>query len=210
MNREKYRNSPCRKCGLVNRNSAASCIPCIATKPCTRCGVTDRYPANGVCRPCAIARQKTPKARADRDRRRAVPESRERERANARRRNAGRWARDAEFRRKSQEGRRKREADPEKRRAMREKARYRVFGLSPEEQRTMLAAQNDRCACCGDVLNHWRKTHLDHDHVTGEIRGFTCNYCNVAAAMVKDDPDRARKLAAYLERHAPKLRLVKS
>jgi hypothetical protein len=43
----------------------------------------------------------------------------------------------------------------------------------------------------------------DHDHRTGDFRGWLCNSCNAALGFAKDDPWRLRLLADYLERHAP-------
>jgi hypothetical protein len=86
--------------------------------------------------------------------------------------------------------------------------RFARTGLTPEQQRALWDAQGGQCVC-GDDLVDGKWTHLDHDHDTGEARGFLCHNCNLAVGHLKDSPDRARKLAAYLEKHAPKLRLVK-
>src|SRR3990167_1332886 len=40
---------------------------------------------------------------------------------------------------------------------------------------------------------------IDHCHVTNTVRGLTCSPCNVAIGMLRDSPDRARKIAEYLE-----------
>ena len=44
-----------------------------------------------------------------------------------------------------------------------------------------------------------RHLHVDHDHETGKIRGLLCHACNIVLGLVKDDPDRLRLLANYLE-----------
>jgi hypothetical protein len=57
----------------------------------------------------------------------------------------------------------------------------------------------------------------DHDHHTGEFRGWLCANCNRALGLMDDDPELILKLALYLERHrsksanvpeAPSLRVV--
>ena len=44
------------------------------------------------------------------------------------------------------------------------------------------------CGLCGHTS---RKTlHLDHNHYTGEARGYVCNRCNAAVALYDQDPGR--------------------
>jgi hypothetical protein len=53
------------------------------------------------------------------------------------------------------------------------------------------------CDICGeDKL----RIHFDHCHQRGIFRGWLCQHCNVILGLVKEDPDRLRKLIAYLER----------
>lgn len=42
----------------------------------------------------------------------------------------------------------------------------------------------------------------DHDHNTGNFRGWICSDCNTALGFVADSPERLRRLADYLEQHA--------
>lgn len=42
----------------------------------------------------------------------------------------------------------------------------------------MLEQQNHQCAICGCHING--NSHLDHNHVTGKIRGLLCPICNMA------------------------------
>lgn len=54
-----------------------------------------------------------------------------------------------------------------------------VAAVSPEERAAMLAAQGGRCAICRKPPKiGGRRLHVDHDHVTGRIRGLLCHYCN--------------------------------
>jgi hypothetical protein len=41
--------------------------------------------------------------------------------------------------------------------------------------------------------------HVDHDHKTGRVRGVPCFTCNAAIGQLRDDPEIARRAAAYLE-----------
>lgn len=51
------------------------------------------------------------------------------------------------------------------------------------------------CHGCGTEA----KLGLDHNHATGDLRGWLCHNCNVALGMTHDDPSRLRRLALYLE-----------
>jgi hypothetical protein len=43
---------------------------------------------------------------------------------------------------------------------------------------------------------------LDHDHISGNFRGWICTQCNTALGFCKDNPAILRWLADYLERHS--------
>ena len=78
----------------------------------------------------------------------------------------------------------------------------RYYGLTIEEWEALFVAQGRACAVCKSVYpgrktGHWS---TDHDHTTGKVRGILCNGCNMALGQAKDDPQRLRALADYLER----------
>ncbi|MFD5540220.1 endonuclease domain-containing protein [Streptomyces sp. NPDC127079] len=50
--------------------------------------------------------------------------------------------------------------------------------------------------------------HVDHCRKTGRVRGVLCFNCNSAIGTLKDDPDAARRAAAYLEGNLWKPTLV--
>ncbi|MFE9026204.1 endonuclease domain-containing protein [Streptomyces iakyrus] len=41
---------------------------------------------------------------------------------------------------------------------------------------------------------------IDHDHVSGRVRGVLCHSCNLALGHFKDDVERIRRAALYLSR----------
>lgn len=43
------------------------------------------------------------------------------------------------------------------------------------------------------------KLHVDHDHVSGKMRGLLCQKCNHGIGLMGEDPDRLRRAARYLE-----------
>lgn len=84
------------------------------------------------------------------------------------------------------------------------------FGLSVSEVQAILDRQGGSCAVCRNALTLLgRSAHVDHDHDTDQVRGVLCRACNLAIGQMKDSLGRLRAAAAYLDRHRPRLRLVK-
>lgn len=54
------------------------------------------------------------------------------------------------------------------------------------------------CEICG---TEDRERYLDHDHVTGAIRGALCHYCNVGLGWLNDDLNTLTKAFLYLHKH---------
>jgi hypothetical protein len=82
--------------------------------------------------------------------------------------------------------------------------RYRLkseYGITPELYEIMLAAQNKSCAICGSPSSgRWHSTLvIDHDHVSGRVRGLLCHHCNTLLGHAKDNPALLRSAAEYVE-----------
>ena len=80
-------------------------------------------------------------------------------------------------------------------------------GLTLEELQQMHANQEGLCAICSKFIDlfprgvrrRMMQAHVDHDHVTGEIRGLLCPQCNMAIGLAYDSPTVLRNAAGYLE-----------
>ena len=59
----------------------------------------------------------------------------------------------------------------------------------------MIRAQSGVCAICKTEP----AVHVDHDHVSGLIRGVLCFNCNGGLGQFKDDPTNLTRALAYLE-----------
>jgi hypothetical protein len=68
------------------------------------------------------------------------------------------------------------------------------YGLTAAQYEAMLSAQRGRCAACWNAP----AAHVDHDHVTGRVRGLLCSSCNQALGNARDDIDVLRRLVNYL------------
>lgn len=76
------------------------------------------------------------------------------------------------------------------------------YGLTAEEYDAKLAAQGNVCAICGvPLMKRGYHTHLDHDHVTGDLRDFLCSNHNRGLGSFDDNPEHLRAAADYIEKH---------
>lgn len=90
-------------------------------------------------------------------------------------------------------------ADPAKHRDQFLRRRY---GLSQEQYNAILADQGGKCAICEteDFHGPGKKPHVDHNHVTGKVRGLLCIHCNILIGMARDSAAYFDVAKAYLAR----------
>ena len=69
------------------------------------------------------------------------------------------------------------------------------YGITDVQYNTLLLAQCGRCAICTEILT---EPHVDHDHVTGHIRGLLCELCNRGLGFFKDNPEALRFASDFL------------
>ena len=68
-----------------------------------------------------------------------------------------------------------------------------VYGLTDEQYDSLESIQ--ACEVCGSP----DRMVIDHDHVTGKVRGKLCHKCNVAVGMARDDIAILEGLINYLK-----------
>lgn len=73
----------------------------------------------------------------------------------------------------------------------------RHYGITPEEYERLLQTQNGVCALCQTEKPAKNALPVDHDHVTGKVRGILCIPCNRALGYFENTAWRARA-EAYL------------
>jgi hypothetical protein len=82
--------------------------------------------------------------------------------------------------------------------------RKKLYGITAAQFSQMLSDQGGVCAICQTpdwpAPSGQAGPHVDHDHVTGKVRGILCQSCNHGLGKFKDDPKRLRAAADYLER----------
>lgn len=145
---------------------------------CVRCGSESGLTKSGRCRPCmaayARAYRKTPAGKLAVQRSSTGPKRREaRLRYEAAHPRAGSTRAESRLRKK--------------------------YGIDFEDWARMYEAQNGLCPGCLEPLTFDRKTHLDHCHDTGIVRGLLCNDDNLAIGFAHNDSVRLMRLSLYLD-----------
>lgn len=86
-----------------------------------------------------------------------------------------------------------RKANPEKRKRWQRINRIRSYGIEPHEYEAMIVAQSGCCAIC----ERRQPLCIDHDHITGEVRGLLCKPCNSAIGLLREDPATIQRALEY-------------
>lgn len=74
----------------------------------------------------------------------------------------------------------------------------RKYGITEDDYQRMLSEQEGVCSLCKRPPRTHR-LHVDHDHVTGRVRGLLCGGCNGLLGLIEafpEWPERARKYLA--------------
>jgi hypothetical protein len=75
----------------------------------------------------------------------------------------------------------------------------RRYKLSVAAYAQMYKKQKGECAICQRPIKlHDMKTHVDHDHATGEVRGILCGHCNFMIGHAGENQEILRSAARYL------------
>lgn len=68
-------------------------------------------------------------------------------------------------------------------------------GITSEKYSEMLGSQDGKCAGCKAIF---KVLSVDHDHITGKIRGLLCAKCNTGLGMLNDSVETLNNLVRYL------------
>jgi hypothetical protein len=73
------------------------------------------------------------------------------------------------------------------------------YGLTIKEHSDLIEIQNNKCAICGD-FQLGKSLHIDHCHITGNVRGLLCTKCNVGLGLFRDNIDYLLTAIMYLDK----------
>ncbi len=75
----------------------------------------------------------------------------------------------------------------------------REYGISLEEYNKIFLAQEGKCKLCSKHQNECAVSlHVDHDHITGRVRGLLCVVCNSKIAVI-ENREFMEKAEKYLD-----------
>jgi hypothetical protein len=82
----------------------------------------------------------------------------------------------------------------------------REYGITLADYNAQLRRQAHRCAVCrrpetivSKTTGKPRRLAVDHDHVTGRLRGLLCHRCNILVWAMEDNHTTLHAVAAYIE-----------
>lgn len=73
------------------------------------------------------------------------------------------------------------------------------YNITGKEFDLLLKSQNYCCAICNKHIA--KNLSVDHNHITGKIRGLLCQKCNQALGMLEDNVDFFENAIKYLIRN---------
>lgn len=77
-----------------------------------------------------------------------------------------------------------------------------TYGLSWDAFTALESEQGGVCAICGKAPAPGKRLVVDHDHITGALRGLLCHLCNFGIGYLQEDTAALLNAIAYLERYS--------
>jgi len=76
--------------------------------------------------------------------------------------------------------------------------RYAKYGITKEQFDELFKNQEGKCPICKTELKE--EIHIDHDHLTGQVRGVLCGKCNKGLGQFNDNIESLTNAIKYLSR----------
>jgi hypothetical protein len=77
----------------------------------------------------------------------------------------------------------------------------RDFNLTWEQYQELKNKQDNKCDICKVELFEAKNTCVDHNHITGKVRGILCQKCNKALGLFQDSIEKLNAAVKYLSHH---------
>ncbi len=84
---------------------------------------------------------------------------------------------------------------------LRDRRYLKVYGINLEEYNIMFEKQNGVCKICNnsEMFHKNKMLCVDHDHVTGKVRGLLCQGCNTGLGNLRDSIENLENAIKYLK-----------
>jgi len=76
--------------------------------------------------------------------------------------------------------------------------RYAKYGITKEQFDELFKNQEGKCPICKTELKE--EIHIDHDHLTGQVRGVLCGKCNKGLGQFNDNIESLTNAIKYLSK----------
>ena len=73
-----------------------------------------------------------------------------------------------------------------------------TYGITIDQYEALYEAQGRTCYICGIARGVKKNLSVDHDHLTGYVRGLLCGVCNKFIGYIRDSPDAGYRVGDYL------------
>jgi hypothetical protein len=167
-------------------------------QPCSSCGKNPRVAGRSQCRPCI---NETFKASMERNQHKPCAAC-----GNKPRMNGQSYCRECKIASQRVQDE-KRRANGKNREKERNDNLKRMYGITMEVYDRMLVQQRGVCAICGQAETRKSRNgtvqplSVDHNHVTGQIRGLLCHDCNWLVGAMELNPKIIQEALLYLQKH---------
>jgi hypothetical protein len=75
-----------------------------------------------------------------------------------------------------------------------------LYNITQEQYNELFYKQNGNCAICGKNQSELKKVlSVDHNHITGKVRGLLCSKCNFGIGNLNDDINMLTQAIIYLK-----------
>jgi hypothetical protein len=76
-----------------------------------------------------------------------------------------------------------------------------MYGITEKQYSDLFISQEGKCGICKEILEfRGKQTHIDHNHVTLEVRGLLCHSCNTGLGLFKDNEETMQNAIEYLQK----------
>lgn len=74
-----------------------------------------------------------------------------------------------------------------------------TYGITMDIKNKMRDEQQNKCGICRREFEDDKSAYVDHCHATKQVRGLLCHACNTGLGMFKDSIDALQTAIAYLQ-----------